>query len=82
MFQISNYEIVNALKGKVSKERSKRKEMREIKRRREGTEETRRKEVKKEKKGNGREGVVIIHEMFFKRNSRRNMTSVFIQEFL
>ena len=41
MFQISNYEIVNALKGKASKERNKRKEMREMKKRREGTEETR-----------------------------------------
>ena len=40
MFQISNYEIVNALKGKVSKERNKRKEMWEMKKRREGTEET------------------------------------------
>ena len=43
MFQISNYEIVNALKGKASKERNKRKEMREMKKEgkgRNGTEET------------------------------------------
>ena len=41
-----------------------------------------RKEVKKrkEREGKGREGVVVIHEMFFKRDSRRNMTCVFIQE--
>ena len=41
MFQISNYEIVDALKGKVSKERNNRKEMWEMKKRREETEATR-----------------------------------------
>ena len=37
MFQISNYEIVNALKGKASKERN---EGNEKKKGRDGTEET------------------------------------------
>ena len=63
MFQISNYEIVNALKGKASKERN---GGNEKKKGRNGRNE--RKEVKKrkEREGKGREGVVVIDEIFLR----------------